>query len=626
MTQFLSRLQSLCEVKVGKTRTENKIVADKVQDVISKLQDMRSPFLFLVNSNLTSTSTDVTEEERKEGQQKYQNFRTDKDTATSLKSCVNLTNNDGIHSWICPANVRADLESRALFFGVVYASSDLASDFLSRQNPFEAIRIKLEGADKTSKIKMDLKNAWKPIASLTVKPEEKEEKKKEEPKKEEPDTAIEPDVVPDDEELEFEDVEMQEDGNNEKDDELETKLKEVGDIPKINIGRLRSLRDPHLFMLDPRERYADYRNFLGPDEPNTPERASKVLPKAIKFLVSKRIKSPEGAPAIFYFLGDKETNLLKQELKRESRPHYKLAAFDKTLFDQDEPFVDFKFGDTPLDANVIDELNNVWVNAATAFSGNPVPAVQAMTNVPLNFFRFLRRKQQPIQFYIGGQPEGAGSEGIMYVLASETEAESYVSLTRRFKLPSLFYERMSANSDIDAEFKTIDPEEMMPANVMILTADSSFDPKAVVPINEDNLDLLPKEVKTLYITVSKLTEDVEAYKKDHNIKKGAELPSEIMSKVKQIDSGKKRLEEFASDVTQLNLLHSFARVKLGSKIKTAGTFIRSGSPMIGTHIANFNANMTLCFLWGSLTQHVTINPKEVKKQLPFIKEVITRYL
>jgi len=185
---------------------------------------------------------------------------------------------------------------------------------------------------------------------------------------------------------------------------------------------------------------------------------------------------------------------------------------------------------------------------------------------------------------------------------------------KKFKMPTLFYERMSSNSDIDAEFKTSDPEELKPANALVLTAQESFDPKANVEITEDNKELV-EFIKGASTAKTKYDDLIT--------KKNAEKDQEKIKKLdEEIEKLKEELEKLK--VTQLDLLHAFAKIKLGNKSKP-GTFIK-GKYSIGTHIVQFNASMTTCFLWGSITNHVTIKPDEVLKQLPFVKDVNTSYL
>jgi hypothetical protein len=161
----------------------------------------------------------------------------------------------------------------------------------------------------------------------------------------------------------------------------------------------------------------------------------------------------------------------------------------------------------------------------------------------------------------------------------------------------------------------MEPEEMTVANCLILIAEDKFEPRNLVTMNEHNIEFFPTNVQKAHDSWKEIKDKLEKEKENNEMQKKLEDAREELNK--QIASAK---------VTQLDILHDFAKQKLGSRIQNPGAFIRSGSPMIGTHVVNFNANMNICFLWGSLTKHVTVDPKEVQRQLPFVKTVITRYL
>jgi len=360
---------------------------------------------------------------------------------------------------------------------------------------------------------------------------------------------------------EFDAADDEKEDEDEKADDTDSKI--AG--KPFSIGKLRSLQDPHIFILDPRKKPVEYSDFLGPDKPGETEKASKILPEAIKFLESKQLKN-ETRPVIVYFLSGKMARDLKTELKNRETSKPFCPAFgkiDRALFEEENPFTGLVIEGINIDKRLTDEMNRVLMDATSEVSGNPIPVVQANNYVPINFFRLMNKKQRKIELYIGGRPEGAGYDNTIYVKAeNETEANKFISVMKKFKMPSLFYERMSSNSDVDAPFKTVDPEEVVPSNVLILMAQTKFEPKA----------------------------------KDEKFK-----------------------------INQLTLLHKFAQDELGNKMKNPGTFV-NGRYSIGTHLAQFNANMTVCFLWGSHTQHVTIDPKEVLEKLSFVKQVITSYL
>jgi hypothetical protein len=535
---------------------------------------MKKPSLFLINSNLTTQSDDP-----KEGAEKYKEFLKEDEIAEVIESSVNLSNKNGIHSWIC-SNDPGDSHLEKLKFAASYCDLEHFPDHRNQNvtvdikspEPFKLIKLKdLIGIGNPSAVRDLLHETWSPIAeklASVVEPEPVKEKPKVEPKKEKKETPKKEEIKPDKKE-ETKDEPVVEKEEKKRDDEEDQKDVDL-DVVDINVGRLRSLRDPHMFILDPRLKTAEYLNFIGPDEPGETPKASKVLPKAIKFITSSRLKHRVGNksyPIVVYFMDGKQADALRLELKSAERPNFILGAIDKNFFEEDEPFAEMqlKVGakSIGIDPILAAEMNRAWLNATSDVSGNPVSAIQANTYVPLNFFRLLNKKQRPIQIYIGGRPEGAGYANTIYVLASEHESSQFVKLMRQFKMPSLFYERMSANSDIDAAFKTSDPEEFTPSNVLILKGE--FDPKA--------------EVK---------------------------------------NAGKKIK-------TQIDQLHVFAQTVLGNKTKSAGTFLK-GRYTVGTHIVQFNAEMDTCFVWGSTTQHVKVDTKEIMKAMPFVKQVITSYL
>ena len=494
-------------------RKEAKQKAKKQEDVVTKQEDAKSivekikvmtdPKILLVSS----TNMDMeggTEDDAKAG---HAEFKKSEKIKSIFGNCVNLTNVDGIHSWIGSSKDIDLLMGEALYSGLAHAIEVLPDDLLEKEDPFkELVFGKMKGVEKKeSKIRLDLNEAWKPVFEYLTKNQEEqpEDQPESEPESESPsdeadkkDKKDEDKKTPiiqafnncktiaelaevwkknsaiyltlnaddkhevciavaiqlvelvkaedpkdfgkridealdefgkasgikeeDNKELEKSVDEIKGEEEEESDDDFDT-----GNAPKVNVGKFRSLKNPYIFLLDPRKRYQDYLNFLRPDEKDAKvKKASQVLTRSsvIKFLVSKKVKSQELAPVIVYFLSGKDAADLKVELKRESRPHFILSAVDKAMFDKDEPFSDLKLGDIAVDKLLVDEMNRIWIDATSQASGNPIPAVQANTQVPLDYFRLLNKKHRPIQVYIGNQPEGAGSENTIYVLATEQEA------------------------------------------------------------------------------------------------------------------------------------------------------------------------------------------------------------
>lgn len=601
----------------------------KIKTSVAKLQAMKKPSLFLINSNVTTTSDDP-----KEGRIQYQAFLSgkdrDEDEANApeiLKFCVNLSNKGGIHSWICDAKYLQDLKESTHSYDLEHfpdEGNQVTTLDLTQDEPFNMKFAFKEGIDvNPSELRKILNTEWSPIAKALAESGGIDKPEEETPETTPEETPETPEEVPEPT-TEQEGEEETDTTKDEKEDATEDDDIHVEDV-RIKVGAFRSLKDPYIFILDPRKKTAEYSDFLGPDKEGETKKASEVLPKALKLVVSRKLKStPEGYPVIVYFMSRARAAELLNELKqRESRPFViGPAPVSKDIFEKEEPFTKLKAGDVTIDENLVTEMNKAWMDATSEGSGNPVPAIQASDYVPMDFFRFLDKKQRQIQLYLGDRPEGAGFEGNIYVLASEQEATNFIRIIRKFKMPSLFYERMSANSDIDAGFKTTDPEEVTPANVLVLIGDGPFNPKELVAITEDNSDLVP--TTNIKEQIIKLKQQVHNAQTKLKLKKDEKEKEKELENIKAMEKNIVDLEAKLK-ITQLNLLHLFAKERLGNKTKNVGTFIR-GKYTIGTHVAQFNADMTICFLWGSHTQHVKIDPKETLKQLPFVKEVITKYL
>jgi hypothetical protein len=341
---------------------------------------------------------------------------------------------------------------------------------------------------------------------------------------------------------------------------------------RVDLAKIKKLQKPYLFILSPIE----------PDSYLEFTANSKVLPKLQKsgmmFLESgdkKRIGDRQKGASV-YFVSENDYQPLVTELKA-SRPVYRLGLLlgkDETIadfFNKEEPFTDLTLKGQKVDRGLVNELNAKWKRHASESSGNVIPAVQINNRVPISFLRMLSKEHKELYMYLGDRPSGAGMSGAAYIpTKSEAEAAAFVSLMRKFKFPSLFYKYLYVDSDIDAKFKRTAPQMFTPKNVLILMG--KFKPEEEVTLTEDQQSLL-KEKKA----------------------------------------------------TQLELLHAFAQKVLKNQVRNPGSFVK-GSYTIGTVIANFNADMSICFLWGSATDKVTVTKSDVLKQLPFVDKLITSYL
>jgi hypothetical protein len=669
------------ELALVEKKSAPKQKESKIENAVSKLKAMKKPSLFMINANVTATN-----DTKEEGAKQFAAFMDDdgedllaKPKDVLSNKCIYLSSKGGIHAWICPeadsnflheASFAHSLEHFPSPSHIAGEKAPKSTIDLKSPNPFKGLKLELlHGVGNVNDLTNTLQAAWSPIAEALAKETEEKKKKPEEEKEEAPpsdepedeedaeitDDELEADIIdavnksedstlaevwvanhvtiyllyernrkaysrivkafskklagmiqkeksPDVEKTTREvlkdfcaaagitrEADKKEFEDNVKEamkgeDEEEDKDVNVTPASGVNIGKLRSMRNPHMFILDPSKKPAQYADFLGPDAAGETPKASNVLPDAVKFLVSSQIKI-DNKPLIVYILNEKQTDTLKVELKRReaSQPYYLLGPIDKKVFEAEEPFTgmilkDSEGREVKLDKRLTDEMNRVLMDASSETSGNPMPAVQANSYVPVNFFRLLNPKQRQVNLYLGGRPEGVGYENTIYVLTeSEAEADRFVNMMRKFKMPSLFYERMSSNSDVDVGFKTSDPEVLKPANVLILQAKTKFNPKEKIAVTEDNVSILPDGTK------------------------------------------------IGTEIEQLKFLHGVASAVLGNIAKNSGAWVK-GRYTIGTLVAQFNADMTYCFLWGSHTQHVSVKEKELLEKMPFVKKVITSYL
>lgn len=554
------------------------------KEMATTISKMPYHTLILINTNLEDKS--FTEEAKKV----YKSLV----DSNLLDTCIEILNKDGLYGWLC-SNAAANEIIAELIPPIEYSSNEIED--ISIKEPFSSIRVNLPSVQNESEVRLLLNTKWETIRPFIKeekpeeekKPEEEPEEQKEEPKEkeEQKDTEQNSEEQPE----EFDD----------DDDDLDLDL-DLRGARGVNVGKLYQLKTPCIFVLDPRKKATEYKQFIGPDpkDARTPK-ASKILPKTILFHSSKIIKSSEGLPLLIYFMSVDDANKLRAEINAPTAPQisYFLGEFDKTLFQKDEPFTDLKIGNNTIDTKLADELNQMWADV-TARSGNPISALQAAVDIPFDYFRLLNKEDNKISYYLGNRPSGAGVSGLIYVLASEQEVQEFLTYVNKIKLPSLFYERLSELPDIDAEFKTIDPMQATVRNVLMLTAKTKFEPDAPVEITDDNK----------FLITDKDTEEIQ--KEVEDLKKRIKDPNKLETEIKKVQAW-----------TQLKFLHAYARDVLGNTTVT-GTFVKQGV-ILGSRIAQFNAKMTLCFLWSSYKSK-TINPKDVLKALPFVKTVDTRYL
>ena len=529
---------------------------DSKESVISKLEKISDPRLLIINSKVSDTlAEDEDEQVAEERRLAYQEFFSAKKEV--LKSCINLTNEDDIHAWIVDASQVKDLDDSLRFHQIANQFLDLPADLINHGSPFEDIKVRLKGVNKDS-MRDDLSQVWNDIVG--------------EPKVEDTENPNDEENKGDQEGQEGKEDQEGQDGSDEN--ELLDSLPDIKDVDSnVNLSKIKKLKNPYLFVLSPKD----------PDTYQEFVTNSKILPKLQKsgtMFLDSEAKTKIGAAlrgTSVYFVDESDVRPLLEELKT-NRPVYRLGQLlenDETIedfFNKEDPFSDVTLKGVKLDDRLVSELNGKWKRHTSGSSGNVVPAVQINNRIPINFLRLLSKKQRDLDMYLGDRPTGAGMSGAAYIpTTSESEAAAYLSLMKKFKMPSLFYKYFYVDADIDDKFKRTDPQPFTPSNVLILMG--AFKPKEPVTITEEHKGIINNTDAT----------------------------------------------------TQLDLLHAFADKVLKNPVKNHGSFVQ-GQYFIGTTVANFNVDMSVCFLWGSVTQKITLDKGEVLKQLPFVDKLITSYL
>lgn len=582
------------ETETPKAKETETPKADNPETMLAKLKKISDPQLLIINPNVSDTLAEDENDEQvaEKSRQAYEEFLSDRKEI--LKSSVNLTNEDN-SVWVIDGGQKKDLDERLRFHQIAKQFIPLPNDFLEQKEPFADIKVKLKGVDRDA-MRDELSQIWSGLIGET---EDTKDTESGDGQNEENKTS----------------QEGEEDQKGDDGDE-ESKILDALPDPEvdqtddsINLKKIRGLKDPYLFVLSPSE----------PDNYQTFVKNSKILPKlqqeGTMFLESgdkKKVGASQKGISVYFVSGNDKVALL-EELKVAKPAHMLGPLVEKgetidTFFNTENPFTDLSLSGKKLDARLVEELNAKWRRHTAESSGNRVPAVQVNALVPLNYFRLLNKEQREIEMYLGDRPSGAGLSGAAYITTkSDTEATSFVNLIKKFKMPSLFYKHLYADSDIDPKFKSATPIQFKPSNVLVLIG--KFNPNAPVEITKDSLevakDLIPSEIQKAWSTRLQLTEQT--------------------TQVKQADKLLKESNRVIKEFTQLDILDSFAKNILKNPTKNSGAFVKS-QYFIGTQIVHFNADMTICFLWGAITQKATLDKGEVLKQLPFVDKLITSYL
>jgi len=397
----------------------------------------------------------------------------------------------------------------------------------------------------------------------------------------------------------------------------------------VKLNDIRRLTKPYILILNPRGDTANYEKVMADKSKMT------ELGRCIHFMESKVVKDGNHGLDL-YFLNDSQVKKVAEELQK-LKIQYSLMPAKEGFHEENMPFTGMQIDDKTFGKKIddltgyVNELNQFWSHLDDD-SGQKVPAIEMSNKIPLDFLRFIDRKQREVKLYVGGRPAGAGSEDSMYALVSDyQEATDFTKLLKYLNLPSLFYRGLYETSDIPADFKKIDPETYTPSNALILEAKETFDPKEVIEPNEDNMDLFKVAAKgfdsehmvRLNSQLEELNKVAEKSKLTGNWPKKMD-EAKYTEEVKRIEDEIEK-EAGSVKVTQLHLLHAYAKSILGNPTRNTGMYL-VGKYIIGTYVVNFSKDFKRCILWGSPLKHVTVDKDSLLKQMPFVKKVITSHL
>ena len=256
-------------------------------------------------------------------------------------------------------------------------------------------------------------------------------------------------------------------------------------------------------------------------------------------------------------------------------------AFPEELLNHDASFDDLTFGPEfkKLGVNekkVKRELNEVIRQMGVSNQGQ-VSALRMMSEIPIDYIRFLNSKHDQRQFYIGGNPPNAGTKGTRLVLCDEDESSMFLKVMGHFKPTNTFFNDLYFVNDIDPDFKDYKPFNIIPARALLLEAKTKFE--------------LDKEVEV-----------------------------EGGGKVELFDGNtgkpiKPTQSEFLKRFVQENL---FNIAKQGSWKKARY--------YEGDNWIHLNRDHTKAILWGSRTKSISLSKNDILETLPFVKNVNLTFL
>lgn len=407
-------------------------------------------------------------------------------------------------------------------------------------------------------------------------------------------------------------------------------------IPPDAFRKIKKIIKPYLLLIKSKENTSEYAKFIKEKE------VTSLLTKGVKYIITRKER-------IHSWLIPESIVKSIQEQAKKHNVLWSTGIMPKDLNEKDQPFADVKimtgtfgkFNETSLK----NELNSNWVVSEQSVVKKPVLEINSL--VPLDYMRFLSPQQREVELYLGGHPVDVGMLGIAYILLeTEEEGEKGKEILIKLQLPEKIYEDMDVVSYLPKGFTGISPKKITPSNCLILHAKETFEIKPQAKDSdkekrkEDIHKKLFNEIKK--ISGDKLDENAIDSLIERKVKEKGEAIKDEFAGVgladadeaafdKKIDEIFKKYDEDiynyihnTEEVTQLDILHLIAKKYLNSDIKSAGSFVNTNK-FIGTHVAHFSRDMTICMLWGTIKPG-KVNKEEILGQYPFIKEIDDTFL
>jgi len=178
-----------------------------------------------------------------------------------------------------------------------------------------------------------------------------------------------------------------------------------------------------------------------------------------------------------YFISEKSVDAIKSKL--ENLPHV-LEDFTSKI-DSARPFdalkipSALKLGD--LEFRLRQEMQDVYegIRSESDEAVSMTSAVQMASVIPLDYMRFFNTQNKTHNFYIGGQPEDAGREGLIYVICDSTESKLFIKTIKDFSASPKFFQDMYFIPNIDIGFDRVKPKSVVVDNCIILEGKNKFD-------------------------------------------------------------------------------------------------------------------------------------------------------